>query len=97
MISIQVKGVEKAGRAIFKKLDDLVSKVSRDAFAEAKRITPVQSGRAKKSWRLENKGKFSTEVVNRVPYAARLDEGYSKKAPRGITRPASKAVAKRYR
>ena len=79
MLRVEVKGVEGAGKAIFKKLDNLVRNVSRDALAQAQRITPVRSGRAKRSWRLEKKGTYSTEVINRVPYAARLDKGQLQK------------------
>ena len=97
MIKVRVKGLDKATKKIFDHIDDVVARVSQDTIAEAKRITPVRSGRAKRSWKKVKTGKYSFEVVNRVPYAERLDAGYSKQAPRGITRPASKAVARKYR
>jgi len=97
MLTIQVKGLERATNFIFRKIDKLVSRVSQDTLAKAISVTPVRSGRAKKSWRQIKKGRRSFEVVNNVPYARRLDEGYSKQAPRGITRPASKAIARKYK
>jgi hypothetical protein len=97
MLSVRVKGTNKAANNIFKTFENLVARVSRDAFIETKSVTPVRSGRAKKAWKMEKKGKFNVELVNRVPYASRLNTGYSKQAPRGITRPASKAVANKYR
>lgn len=97
MISVRVKGTDKATKKIFKQIDDLVARVSTDTFDEARRITPVRSGRAKRSWKKQRKGRYGFSVMNKVPYAERLDAGYSKQAPRGITRPASKAVARKYK
>jgi len=97
MLSVRVTGTNKAAKGIFKSLENLVERVSKDAFGKSKSITPVRSGRAKKAWKLEKRNKFNVEVVNRVPYASRLNKGYSSQAPRGITRPASKAVARKYR
>ncbi len=97
MLSVRVTGTNKTARSIMKKLDTVIAKVSSDAFKEVRGITPVLSGRAKKAWKLQKRGKYNVEVVNRVPYASRLNQGYSSKAPRGITRPASRSVVKKYR
>jgi hypothetical protein len=97
MLSVRVTGTDRTAKSIMRKIDTLLARVSSDAFKEARSITPVRSGRAKKAWKLEKRGKYNVEVVNRVPYASRLNQGYSSKAPRGITRPASRSVVKKYR
>ena len=78
-------------------VDQMVRQVSTDLFNTIKQITPVRSGRAKRGWRLRKERKYSYEVSNRVPYIDRLDEGYSKQAPRGMTRPATREVLNRAR
>lgn len=78
-------------------VDQMVRQVSTDLLDTVKQKTPVASGRAKRGWRLRRQSKFSYEVANRVPYISRLDEGYSKQAPRGMTRPATREVLNRAR
>jgi len=78
-------------------VDQMVRQVSTDLFDTVKQKTPVASGRAKRGWRLRQEGKFRYEIANRVPYISRLDEGYSKQAPRGMTRPATREVLNRAR
>ena len=53
--------------------------------------TPVDTGRAKKGWKRTKDGS-----VNRVPYIDELDEGHSKQAPNGITRPALNKLRQRF-
>lgn len=78
-------------------VDQMVRSISTDLFNTVKQFTPVRSGRAKRSWRLRKERKYSYEVSNRVPYIDRLDEGYSKQAPQGMTRPALREVLNRAR
>lgn len=44
--------------------------------------TPVDTGRARKSTLLKD-----NEIQARYPYAQRLDQGWSKQAPEGMTKP----------
>lgn len=37
------------------------------------------------------------KIKNTVPYLGRLEQGYSKQAPEGITRPAFREVSRRQR
>jgi len=78
-------------------VDQMVRSISQDLFDTIKQKTPVRSGRARKSWRLRKQRKFNYRVSNPVPYIDRLDEGYSKQAPRGMTRPAAREVLNRAR
>ena len=73
-------------------LDRAVRLVATDVLKVIKRITPVRSGRAKRSWKLNKKSNRHYEVRNNVPYGERLDAGYSNKAPKGMTRPAIREV-----
>ena len=73
-------------------LDRAVRLVATDVFKIIKRITPVRSGRAKRGWKLNKKSNKRYEVRNNVPYGQRLDAGYSKQAPKGMTRPALREV-----
>ena len=54
-----------------------------EAEKEFKQLTPVRSGNARRRTKL----KSNTEIVADYPYAERLDEGWSKQAPRGMTEP----------
>ena len=98
MISISVKfDSKRVITALSYDVEQMVRQISQDLFDTVKRFTPVRSGRAKRSWRLRRQRKFGYEVSNRVPYINRLDQGYSKQARGGITRPATTEVLNRAR
>lgn len=63
---------------------------------ELRQRTPRASGRAARSWRKTRDNQGYT-IENPVPYADRLDRGWSKQAPRGITQPAITELRKRGR
>tara|TARA_S200002703_G_scaffold114700_2_gene100218 strand:+ start:4849 stop:5160 length:312 start_codon:yes stop_codon:yes gene_type:complete len=90
-ITVSFKG-KKVAADLNRELDQTVRQISQDYFDRVKAKTPVRSGRARKGWRLKKQRQFAYEVRNRVPYIGRLDEGYSKQAPRGMTRPAAREV-----
>lgn len=54
------------------------------------RTTPKRTGNARKSTDLKN-----GVIHANYPYAQKLDEGYSKQAPRGMVEPTDKFVANR--
>lgn len=84
MLKINVVG------SIGPKLKRLEQKQSRllanDIFRSVKDLTPVDTGRAKRNWRLL-KRRFGYIINNAVPYIVFLDRGHSKQAPRGMTKP----------
>ena len=90
-VTIQFNGTRVAAD-LKKEIDQTVRLISEDYFDLVKDKTPVKSGRAKRGWRLKKQKQFSYRVSNRVPYIGRLDDGYSKQAPRGMTRPAAREV-----
>ena len=91
MITVKVTNGTKVIADLQKDLDQMVRLVAEDLFAEVKRFTPIRSGRARRGWGLSG-GKNKYTATNRLPYIERLDRGYSKQSPEGITRPAIRAV-----
>lgn len=73
-----------------------VRSISQDLFDAVKKKTPVRSGRAKRGW-TKRASKLDFTISNDVPYTPFLDAGRSKKAPKGMTRPALREVANKYR
>lgn len=70
---------------IKKDLDDRVlAKVGYDFFVQT---TPIRSGNARDRTNLKN-----NVITANYPYAQRLDEGYSRQAPKGMTEPTLKHV-----
>lgn len=70
-----------------------------DFFKSLVSLTPVDTGRAKRGWvkRYNNQlGKQSSYILftNQVPYAAVLDNGWSKQAPKGMFNPTLKKTRK---
>ena len=90
-VTIQFNG-NKVAADLNRELDQTVRQISQDYFDSVKEKTPVRTGRARRGWRLKKQRELSYSVNNRVPYIGRLDEGYSKQAPRGMTRPAAREV-----
>ena len=68
----------------------LLERLPRDAYEHWRSITPVDTGRARRSTRLRG-----DTIVARYPYAERLDQGYSKQAPDGMSKPTEKFVEQR--
>jgi len=50
---------------------------------QIKPLTPIDSGKARRSWKVLGRGK-SAQLVNRVPYAHRLEHGWSNQRPNGM-------------
>lgn len=57
------------------------------AYEEFVKETPIRTGRARRSTDLRG-----TTIVADYPYAQRLDEGYSRQAPKGMTEPVIKFI-----
>ncbi len=96
MLSVLFK-TKKATADLKKSIDQTVRSIAKDFFTEVKRLTPVRSGLAKRSWKLKRKSRSQYAVDNPQPYIDRLDTGYSNQAPRGMTRPALREVKDKYR
>lgn len=65
-----------------KRIKQQLAAVPKQAEAEFVALTPIRSGNARRHTNLVGK-----QIQAHYPYAQRLDQGYSKQAPRGMTRP----------
>lgn len=79
--------------------------IANDIFRGVKDKTPVDTGRAKRGWRLLTKSK-NYEITNNVPYIGVLDKGRhmtsrgmrgSNQAPQGMTGPTLREIRTRRR
>ena len=70
-----------------RELSKLPNELLDSALELVKENTPAQSGYAR-----DNTVKKGNQIISDYPYAARLDEGYSRQAPRGFTEPTIKQL-----
>jgi len=71
---------------LFGQLNDLPETVMEEGGKFFKDITPVRSGNARSSTDTNASAK-NPKISAKYGYAARLDEGWSKQAPKGMTGP----------
>lgn len=71
------------------KLQNVSQSVMPKAYDFFKKITPKQSGNARRNTKLEKE-----TIVAKYPYAQVLDEGRSKQAPDGMSNPTSEVIKK---
>ena len=71
---------------IQQKLDNL----PKEAHQEFVKNTPIRTGNARRKTKLNK-----DTIEANYPYAQRLDEGYSKQSPKGMTKPTEDFIKKR--
>jgi hypothetical protein len=64
------------------KIKRSLPQIARQGLAEYRRLTPIQSGNARRKTTASG-----NSIQANYAYAGRLDEGYSKQAPKGMTEP----------
>lgn len=64
------------------KLSRLVRAVALEADSQLKQESPVDTGRFRSNWQKDIEP-LEASVLNNLPYALRLANGWSKQAPRG--------------
>lgn len=64
-----------------------VEKIKQEAADYFHDITPIRSGNARRNTRL-----VGDTITANYPYAQRLDTGYSKQAPQGMSKPTEKKI-----
>jgi hypothetical protein len=74
-----------------KKISRELNRVPAEGLKQFVALTPVKSGRARRSTTLKN----SNTIHANYPYAQRLDSGWSDQAPQGMTRPFDKWLKSR--
>lgn len=85
MLTFRVrKSADIAGLA--REIEAVIDRVGQSALRSARSNTPVRSGRARAGWELADK-EPGWRLNNQVPYIERLDRGWSKQAPRGMSKP----------
>ena len=86
--SFRVDGEIKLGGIV----RNVVDEISKDVLKEVKKNTPVKTGKARRGWRrkFDRKG---ASVNNNVEYISYLDEGISKQAPDGFSKPTLDKIA----
>ena len=75
-----------------KKVLQQIDEIAEVAYDHLVSITPKQSGNARRRTRLRD-----NEIQLRYPYAERLDTGWSKQAPKGMSEPTLQYLKSRKR
>lgn len=81
MISVDVSIKDDISKEI-KKIKQQLAAVPKEAEKEFIALTPIRSGNARRNTNL-----VGNQIQAHYPYAQRLDQGWSKQAPRGMTKP----------
>jgi hypothetical protein len=75
---------------MFDQAERVAKTLPKEAYDYFVNSTPIRSGNARRSTRLQG------DTINaNYAYAERLDEGYSRQAPKGMTGPTEKFLEKR--
>ena len=67
-----------------------IDKLPREAYQEFVKDTPIRSGNARRKTKLSG-----NKIIAGYNYAQKLDEGFSKQAPDGMTKPTEEFIKKR--
>jgi len=90
-MGVTVSGVNAAMRAIEQIVENEKTALQNTYASEVRSRTPIDQGRARRGWQKRSSGKDKV-VYNKVPYIERLEQGWSKQAPRGFTQQAVKST-----
>jgi hypothetical protein len=66
------------------------NQLPKDAYNYWKNITPIRTGNAKRRTRLQG-----SKIKANYNYAVPLDEGWSRQAPRGMSKPTEEFIKRR--
>ena len=86
-----IKISERDLRALSREINDAVDDSMDETYTYFKKVTPVRSGNARRNTRYS---KSKHRISAAYAYAARLDDGWSKQAPRGMTEPSVQYLIK---
>jgi hypothetical protein len=75
---------------MFEQAEKVAKTLPKEAYDYFVDSTPIRTGRARRSTRLRG-----NVVDANYPYAERLDEGYSRQSPKGMSGPTEKFLEKR--
>jgi len=90
MIKLDIKINNKISPLLAKQQKEL-QKLPQRAYDKFRQETPIRSGNARNKTKLKGK-----QIVADYPYAQRLDTGYSKQSPEGMTQPTEDFIAQEF-
>jgi hypothetical protein len=67
-----------------------INNLPKEAFTQFVKDTPIRSGNARRKTKLSG-----NKIIAGYNYAQKLDEGFSKQAPEGMTKPTEQFIEKR--
>lgn len=76
---------------LLKKQEKALKKLPDEAYKFFVQETPIRSGNARRKTRKNGK-----QIKADYPYAQRLDEGYSKQSPEGMTQPTEEFIVQQF-
>lgn len=82
MINANIK-IDDGITPVLKGMKKALQQYPAEAEAKFKDLTPIDTGNARRNTKLKNKD----EIEANYPYAQRLDKGWSRQAPQGMTKP----------
>jgi hypothetical protein len=90
MLRLSVKFNNTTGKKLAN-IEKQLRKLPAEAADVFKQNTPVKTGNAKSKTSLRGQD----SIVADYPYAQKLDDGYSKQAPQGMTKPTKRFIKQR--
>jgi len=88
---VKIKIDDRNALRLLKDAEKVAENVGQKAYQYFKDITPKRSGNAQRNTKYDRGTKTITADY---PYAERLDKGWSKQAPKGMTEPTEKQLEK---
>lgn len=93
MISMKVMVNRNLMTPALKRIQAKLQQLPQETHKEFVATTPIDTGNARRSTSLQN----NKIIRARYPYASRLDKGWSRQAPKGMTRPTKEWMRQRIR
>lgn len=84
---MKVTKTKDAMTASLRRIQSQLDKIPQQAYNFFVKVTPKRTGNARRKTKL-----VKDEIQAQYPYAERLDEGYSKQAPDGMSKPTEKFI-----
>jgi hypothetical protein len=90
---MSVKVAKNAVTASLRRIQSQLDKLPSEALAVFVKNTPKDTGNARRKTKLVSK----KTIEANYPYAQRLDQGWSKQSPQGMTKPTEQFIKQRLR
>ena len=90
-ITMVLKGGDTLKKRLKKDLQKMTLEMAEDYKKYIKKYTPVATGNAQRGWSLKKTQK-GAKLTNPVPYISYLENGWSKQAKSGMTKPAKDMI-----